>query len=51
MGVADLSQFKTISRMSEEAVEAFRPKTYVHDICVTCGKVVDRSNPGTSEGE
>lgn len=51
MGVADLSQFKTISGISEEAIEAFRPKTYVHDVCVTCGKVVDRSNPETSEGE
>ena len=27
-----------------EALEAIKPKTYVHDVCVTCGKTINRSS-------
>ena len=37
----------TASRISEEGFIAFinahRTKTYIHDICVICGKVVERT--------
>lgn len=32
-----------------EMVEATKPKTYVHDICVSCGKVVNRSTGDSGE--
>lgn len=41
-GIADLRQFKTVDRMTDWMLDKFRPKTYVHDVCITCGKVVYR---------
>lgn len=42
----DLSQFASIERgMTQSILEQFRTKTYVHDVCVKCGKTTDRSKP------
>lgn len=29
-----------------EVIRALRPKTYIHDICIRCGKLVDRNTEG-----
>jgi len=43
LGVPDLSQFASIERgMTSKVLEQFRKKTYVRDVCVTCGKTIDR---------
>lgn len=39
---ADLSWFKTLSGGSAEFYEKLRSKTYVKDVCTTCGKTVMR---------
>lgn len=42
-GAPDLSRFDTLSGGGVPTlIEALKPTTYVHDICVTCGKIVDR---------
>lgn len=39
----DLSRFKTFkSRNVAEFLDALRKKTYVKDVCITCGKSVMR---------
>lgn len=42
-GPADLSAFRQIDQMTEAALDRFRPKTYVRDVCVTCGKTIERA--------
>jgi len=41
----DFSQFASIDRMPSSFVEQLRKKTYVRDVCVTCGKTIERSQP------
>jgi len=49
LGPADLSSFDTLEgRGSLALVEKMRAKTYVHDVCTTCGKIVRR--PDYREG-
>lgn len=49
LGPADLSVFNSVRGGGFlDLVEKMRAKTYVHDICTTCGKIVQR--PGGREG-
>lgn len=40
MTADELYWFDITSRV--EALRTLCPRTYIHDLCVTCGKVVDR---------
>ena len=42
-GIPDLAQFTNVERITGDALEAFRPVTYIHDICIRCGKTVLRA--------
>lgn len=42
LGVPDLSQFTSLKGAGEGFFEAMKPKTYIHDICETCGTTVKR---------
>ncbi len=43
MGAPDLSRFiKFNTENVREFMESMKPKTYVHDICVRCGQIVER---------
>ncbi|WP_159585940.1 hypothetical protein [Chelativorans xinjiangense] len=42
LGPPDLSRFKSFERATLEFFEIMKPKTYVHDVCVRCGKIVKR---------
>lgn len=46
---ADISRFESIKGNAAPLLEALRSKTYVHDICVRCGRVVER-NAATASG-
>ncbi len=41
-GVADIEKVSCRGVSPDVVLEALTPKTYVADICVVCGKVVDR---------
>jgi hypothetical protein len=43
IGPPDLSRFVKIDRASEGFFEALKPKTYVRDVCVKCGKTIERA--------
>lgn len=44
LGPADLSRFESISgRGAGSFMEKLRQKTYVHDVCVRCGALVERA--------
>lgn len=44
LGPADISRFESISGTGAVTMfEKLRAKTYVHDICVRCGKIVRRA--------
>ena len=39
------------AQASADQIKAMCAKTYVHDICIRCGRVVERSTPsGNGEG-
>ena len=42
LGPADLSQFATFQARNVSYMDALRTKTYVRDICVRCGKTIER---------
>lgn len=48
LGAADLSPFFTgrVDTFKADAVsiEKMRTKTYVHDICIRCGKTIERGS-------
>jgi hypothetical protein len=52
MGVPDMSKL-TFTKMDgvdgNKLIESCRPKTYIHDICIRCGKVVARSDANTKK--
>ena len=39
---ADMSRLGKVSNAQPEHLDKFRTKTYVHDVCVRCGKVIPR---------
>lgn len=41
-GVPDLTRFKTIPNPA--FIEALKPKTYLKDVCIRCGKTVKRED-------
>jgi hypothetical protein len=41
LGEPDLSEFTKLTA-SPEALNALRTKTYVKDVCVRCGKTIER---------
>jgi hypothetical protein len=42
-GAAQIGNLQTVDGPDAvDLVRAFRPRNYVHDICIVCGKVVDR---------
>lgn len=43
IGEPDLSMFTSLkTRDMSGFVESMKPKTYVHDVCVRCGQIVER---------
>jgi hypothetical protein len=43
---ADLSRFQNLNGYGvPEVLETMRAKTYVRDVCVNCGKTIERSKP------
>lgn len=43
LGAPDLSWFRSFSGYGvNEMIEKMKPKTYVHDVCVRCGQIVER---------
>ena len=44
IGAPDLSRFiKFNTENARDFMESMKPKTYVHDVCVRCGQVVERN--------
>ena len=43
-GEPDFSMFKSIKVYNPDYIERFKPKTYVKDICVRCGSVINRNS-------
>ena len=51
VGVPDTSKCKDLALMSwNDDPAAYRAKTYVHDVCTRCGKIIDRPSRGQSNG-
>lgn len=44
LGVPQYNNFRGSPGRVLEAIEASRPKTYVRDVCVTCGRTIERAN-------
>lgn len=43
LGARDLSRFIKFNTYDMNGfIEAMKPKTYVHDVCVRCGQIVER---------
>ncbi len=42
LGPADLSQFAAFKARTPSYMEPLRTKTYVRDVCIKCGKTIER---------
>lgn len=45
LGRCDLSGFSSVTNPSSANLERFRQKTYVRDVCVRCGRTIERPQP------
>lgn len=46
---ADLTQFTSVRSMNGSFAEMFRRKTYVRDVCIRCGKTIERAMTAPQE--
>lgn len=42
LSAADLSQFESIKCIGKDFAEVLRKKTYVRDVCIRCGRTIER---------